>query len=250
MQQPLSMDQPVAESASETTRPFELMVITKPDFFFWESDYLKALLEAGLQKLHLRKPRDNPRKMARLLRRLSPKWHMQLVLHGDTSLAPEYGIPQVHYSYAACRKMRELNITPRENLPFSTSLHHWEEMEQARNGLIPGRGDKLRYVFVSPLFEIISKKGYTPNKRILQRPEREYPCKTIGLGGISIENIGQVLANGWDGAAMLGWIWEEPKKAVERFCKLQAIIKEYHASGGKIPPISGQSLPKMSGNDL
>jgi thiamine-phosphate pyrophosphorylase len=213
MVQPLAIDQPgTLNPALPVPRSFDLMVITKPDFFLWESDYLKAWLEAGLQKLHLRKPKDNPRKMARLLRRLSPKWHSRLVLHGDTSLAPEYGIPQVHYSYAACKKMRELRIIPRENLPFSTSLHYWEEMDHVH----------------SPLFEGVSKKRYTPNQRLLRRPEKALACRAIGLGGISAENINQVMANGWDGAAMLGWIWEEPKKAVERFSQLQQVIKEFN----------------------
>ncbi|MDR3714979.1 MAG: thiamine phosphate synthase [Puia sp.] len=233
MHQPLSTDQPVpVEPASPAIRSFELMVITRPDFFFWESDYLKALLEAGLQKLHLRKPRDNPRKMVRLLRRLAPRWHSRLVLHGDTSLAPEYGIPQVHYSYAACKKMRELKISPRENLPFSTSLHHWEEMDQAESGLIPNQEGKLKYVFISPLFENLSKKSTTttPNKRLLQRPAKILPCGIVGLGGISSDNIGQVLAGGWDGAAMLGWIWEEPKKSVERFRRIQQAVDEFRAS--------------------
>ena len=67
--------------------------------------------------------------------------------------------------------MRELKIAPRENLPFSTSLHHWDEMALAENGLVPGQGDKLKYVFISPLFEGPSKnKKFTPNRRLLTRP--------------------------------------------------------------------------------
>src|ERR1019366_6275669 len=102
---------------------------------------------------------------------------------------------------------------------------------------------KLKYVFRSPLFENISKKGYSANQRLLRRPEKALPCKAVGLGGISADNIKQVMANGWDGAAMLGWIWEEPKKAVERFRQIQQVIKEFNISGGSIPPLSGNTHP-------
>jgi hypothetical protein len=31
---------------------------------------------------------------------------------------------------------------------------------------------------------------------------------------------------GWKGAAVLGWIWEEPREAVQRFERLKKIIDE------------------------
>src|SRR6266550_858449 len=74
---------------------FLLAVITAPALLPGEADYLESLLEAGLQKLHLRKPGAA---LEGLLERLSPRWHSRLVLHGSRELAKRYQIPQIHGS--------------------------------------------------------------------------------------------------------------------------------------------------------
>jgi thiamine-phosphate pyrophosphorylase len=236
--------------------PFILAVITQPVFFPGEADCLEGLLEAGLEKLHLRKPGAGEGALEALLQQLNPCWYPRLILHGSRELcgfAARYGIPQVHCP------LRELNMTSagrntgypdfsgrsvrergtesdehvgnptrpmadekpgRDQAPlFSTSLHSWEELE-----MIEGAG--LSYVFMSPVFDSISKPGYTANPSLLQRPAGPYPCKVIGLGGIDKNRIGELVRGGWDGAAVLGWIWEDPGTAIGRYEQLNNSIKE------------------------
>jgi thiamine-phosphate pyrophosphorylase len=85
----------------------------------------------------------------------------------------------------------------------------------------------LEYVFLSPLFDSISKPGYLAGAGLLQRPPEAAPCRLVGLGGIDDHTIGQVMEHGWDGAAVLGYIWEQPEQAVERFKALRKIIEHY-----------------------
>jgi len=33
--------------------------------------------------------------------------------------------------------------------------------------------------------------------------------------------------HGWDGAAVLGYIWKKPERAVERFKTLKAIVEDH-----------------------
>jgi thiamine-phosphate pyrophosphorylase len=101
-------------------------------------------------------------------------------------------------------------------LALSTSAHGWEEFSKLPAG--------LAYAFISPLFDSISKRGYGANAGLLKRPDRELPCLPVGLGGVSGETIGLMLEHGWKGAAVLGWIWEEPAKAVKRLEELQKSI--------------------------
>lgn len=161
---------------------FLLVVITSPVDIPGELEVLEGLLEAGLQRLHLRKPGGS---VENLLARLASRWGSKVVVHGSREAA-------------------------------SRSVHSWEELM----ALPPG----LDYAFISPLFDSISKPGYPANGDLLTMPPGPYPCRPVGLGGVSADTVGVMREHGWRGAAVLGWIWEEPRKAVQRYEQLKMII--------------------------
>jgi thiamine monophosphate synthase len=205
-----------------------LAVLTLPGIFTGESDHLVGLLEAGVSRLHLRKPAAGARELEGLLRRLAPRWSERLVLHGDRELALRYGIPNVHGSVEyrggrGCSGGGPFVGRPvaaaggADRLTLSTSVHTWEEF-----GLLP---DGLAYAFISPLFDSISKVGYMANAELLRKPQSE-PCLPVGLGGVNAETLRELIRLGWKGAAVLGWIWEEPRESVRRFEQLKKVIDE------------------------
>ena len=198
---------------------FLLAVLTLPGMFAGEADRLAALLEAGVDRLHLRKPGVDPGELEGLLRRLAPRWSERLVLHGGRELALRYGIPNVHgsveYRDGRGRSGGGPFVGAGERLVISTSVHSWEEF-----GLLP---EGLAYAFISPLFDSISKTGYPGNAELL-RMSRPGPCLPVGLGGVNAETLGEMVQLGWKGAAVLGWIWEQPGLAVRRFEQLKKII--------------------------
>lgn len=157
---------------------FLLIVITSPQDVPGEMEILERLLEAGLDRLHIRKP---GRPVEGLLARLAPRWGERVVAHGVNS----------------------------------KSVHSWEEFKQLPAG--------LEYAFISPVFDSISKRGYRANAELLGIPQGPLPCRPIGLGGVSADTIGLMIARGWTGAAVLGWIWEHPGEAVRRFEQLKMI---------------------------
>ena len=59
-----------------------MVVFTAPEEIPGEAELLEGLLEAGLEKLHLRKPGGS---VAGLVERLAPRWSSRLVVHGMTS---------------------------------------------------------------------------------------------------------------------------------------------------------------------
>jgi thiamine-phosphate pyrophosphorylase len=204
-------------------RDFLLAVLTMPGSLAGEADLLEGLLEAGLQKLHLRKPGVEADYLERLLEQLSPRWGHQLVLHGHRELAERYGISQIH-GPVRYRGMAERSggggkeIAPGEGIAVSTSVHFWEEAKELPGG--------LAYAFLSPVFDSISKPGYKAHSGLLQRPAGSYPCPMIGMGGVGEDRIAELVRHGWDGAAILGWIWEEPREAVNRFFRVKKIVDE------------------------
>lgn len=186
---------------------FLIAVLTLPGSFDGEVRVLENLLEAGVERLHLRKPGMGMGELEELVVRLASRWASKLVLHYQPEMAKRYGIPQLHGPV----KMGEGT-----GLRVSTSVHSWEEFL----ALPPG----LAYAFISPLFDSISKKGYEAGEGLLSIPGGGLPCRPVGLGGVNAGNIGEMVRKGWTGAAVLGSIWEEPGRAVERFEGLKKAV--------------------------
>jgi len=202
-------------------RDFLLAILTLPDPFDGELELLEGLLEAGLSRLHIRRP-GGP--VEDLLSRLTPRWASRLVLHGSVEMAVRYGIPQVHGKV----RFRDGNgvsgggpvvVEAGGMVAVSTSVHSWEEF-----ALLP---DGLAYAFISPLFDSISKPGYGANPVLLRQPRGPLPCMPVALGGVGGDSISELLRLGWEGAAVLGWIWDEPREAVRRYEQLKKILHEY-----------------------
>lgn len=212
-------------------KPFSVVVITLPDFFDGEAACLEGLLSAGLQKLHIRKPGASDEAIANLVKQLPAHWRSRLVLHARPALAEHCGIPQVHCPLQVWKEMTdkwsEETEPVKSGVRMSVSLHSWAEVKAL--GSMPVSHDcsisypRPIYAFISPLFDSISKRGYTAGRDLLRRPEDPLPCSVIGLGGINAETIRVVMEYGWDGAAVLGWIWENPLMAISRYEQLLKI---------------------------
>ena len=163
------------------------------DFPRARPNLLEGMFVAGLEKLHVGTPGAEGYDMVVLLDRLAPRWASRLVLHGSAELAERYGIPQIHGAVelrggkgrsgggpvvgashggglvAAAGGGSELgatgdgSVTGRPGPAISTSVHSWEEFEALPVG--------LTYAFISPLFDSISKPGYSANMALLSQPE-------------------------------------------------------------------------------
>jgi thiamine-phosphate pyrophosphorylase len=201
-------------------KDFLLAVLTLPVLFDGEVELLEGLLEAGLEKLHVRKPGVGQDALEGLLQRLAPRWGSRMVLHGSCELAVRYGIPQVHGSVAfkdgSGRSGGGPFVGTGAPVAVSTSVHSWEEFRALPDG--------LSYAFISPLFDSISKRGYQAGAGLLRRPEGGLPCLPMGLGGIGADTIGEMLRQGWKAGAVLGWIWDRPQEALSRYEQLKKII--------------------------
>ena len=74
------------------------------------------------------------------------------------------------------------------------------------------------YAFFGPVFSSISKINYiSVIEDDLNLSLNKTSTKIIAIGGINEENIKNVFDMGFDGAAVLGAIWQKPKEAVNNF---------------------------------
>jgi thiamine-phosphate pyrophosphorylase len=100
-----------------------------------------------------------------------------------------------------------------DGFTLSTSIHDIPSLP---------RVEHFNYVFYSPVFNSISKPGY--NSKVsedLILDKAGYETKVIALGGVQVSNLPRIKRMGFDGAAVLGTLWNEPHRAVERFNQLK-----------------------------
>jgi thiamine-phosphate pyrophosphorylase len=184
-----------------------LVVITAPTALPNEPRLLAELLATGLERLHLRKPGWPAEELEKLIRALPTQFRARLVLHGHPALVRRYGLGGLHLTASQrAAATRRPALGPGQTL--STSFHSLAEITRTRR--------RYDYVFLSPIFDSISKPGYAGSfdlatvQAFLQKraasPTRQ--PQVVALGGIDSHTIKLVRASGFAGAAVLGAIWQ------------------------------------------
>ena len=175
----------------------KLILITTPTYFVEEDQILTALFEEGLDILHLRKPQTSPVYAERLLTLIPEKYHKRIVVHDNFYLKEEYMLKGIHLN------SRNPDIPENYSGQISASCHSFDEV------LIKKK--KCDYVFLSPVFDSISKEGYnaafTPEEMREASHKGIIDKKVIALGGIDEETILRAKDFGFGGVALMGGLW-------------------------------------------
>jgi thiamine-phosphate pyrophosphorylase len=99
-------------------------------------------------------------------------------------------------------------------LSQSTSLHSLQEVLQDWKN--------LDYAFLSPIFDSISKEGYSaagfPPQELCSALQRA-PMPVLALGGVDIDKVPVVRSMGFQGIGLLGAVWssDDPLAALQAF---------------------------------
>ena len=199
-----------------------------------EHHVLNLLFCEGLAHFHLRKHDYTTRQMARYIERIAKPFRNRVVLHSHFDLIEDYGLRGAHftkkYTYDEFLQSRGRSAGTEQPKLFdhlSFSLHSIPEIQR-----MPLMYD---YLFLSPVFDSISNQGYTSKFRVEElhrflhhpapRPE------IIALGGINDTVIDDVFDVGFDGMALLGYIWTTFEQtgdislAVKRYRLIQNLVK-------------------------
>jgi thiamine-phosphate pyrophosphorylase len=179
---------------------FKLILITAPEMREGETEVITALFEKGLQILHLRKPGSSLYEMRLLLNSIPKKFHRRIVIHSHYRLANECNLKGIHLTEKTRKKKLPPSFNKRKHT-LSASFHAIIEIRKAKR--------KYNYLFLSPTYNSISKKGYKSHlkEEELQQLLREKK-NVIALGGITPGVISNIRNLGFAGAASLGYIWE------------------------------------------
>lgn len=196
---------------------FSLIVISHDTILPGEASIIQQLFDEGLTCFHLRKPGAAEWEIRQLLDAIPAAYRAGIALHGFHHLAGEYGMHRLHYTELHRQREDRVGPPPKGGSPsqiLSTSVHDLQTLQR-----LPAH---FSYTFFSPVFDSISKqeyKGVTGDDFYLADELKAVPV--MALGGIDARNIEKVAAMNFDGAAVLGAIWNEPEKAIERWVAFQ-----------------------------
>ncbi len=178
-------------------RIMKLILMSTPYFFVEEHQILNALFDEGLEVLHLRKPHTEPVYSERLLTLIPEIYRKRIVVHDYFYLKDEYNLKGIHLNH------RNPELPPKYKGHISCSCHTAEEVKAHKKA--------CNYVFLSPIFNSISKEGYSSHFELSELRElarqKVIDRKVMALGGVQLDNIKMVKDLGFGGAVILGDIW-------------------------------------------
>lgn len=189
------------------------IVITKPDEVPDEAAKITALLDEGAADLvHIRKPDWSSTQVASLLADIPARLHPRLRLHDRHTLLRLFtGIGGIH--------LTSRNPVPERGAKcVSASLHSLREL---------GKAGIYDYVTLSPVFDSISKPGYSSAFNLGAMPEVLRGKRVIALSGVKPEHFRALKQAGFRGAALLGYVWDNYPQSLVTLRKHTALARNF-----------------------
>ena len=156
-----------------------------------EAEAITRILDSGVaDRVHIRKPTYSESDTRALLDSIPRRLWPVLSLHDHHVLAAEYGTG-IHLNSRNPVAPADFHNT------VSRSCHS------------PGESrEDVDYVFLSPIFDSISKAGYK-SAFTSDTLRGNIDSRCIALGGVEPCRLRQVAEDGFGGAAFLGYIWQD-----------------------------------------
>lgn len=192
-----------------------LILITPETDISNETDLINSFFEAGLEILHIRKPKKNYAQHMAYLSAINDAYHNKIVLHYEHDLAEDFMLKGIHIQEQPRLDLGEefglyVSRFTRQGYDVSTSFHNPSEIMLYKD--VP-----LIYNLLSPVFTAISQPGMQGKAFDVSG----ITLPVIGMGGVHAENIDLVKKLGYAGVGVLGGIWnaESPIDACKALVK-------------------------------
>ena len=175
----------------------KIIAITSPKVIDEDVYLINTLLNNGIDTIHLRKPDSTIDECRNLLVKLSTEQRAKIVVHDYSELYFEFSLKGIHIN-------KNVTTLPKGYSGIKTrSCHSFEEIVRYKSD--------YDYLFLSPIFDSISKEGYksafTEEMLLKASSDGIIDDKVIALGGITFDKISYLRALNFGGVAMLGSIY-------------------------------------------
>lgn len=188
----------------------KIIAITTPQAMTEDVCLIQSLIEKGVDVVHLRKPDASIDACRKILDALTLEQRSKIIIHDFPELYYEYSLKGIHVN-------KNVTSLPADYNGFKTrSCHSFEELVMCKN--------EYDYLFLSPIFDSISKNGY---KSIYTNDDLQEASKlgiiddkVIALGGVTLDKIEYLRKLHFGGVAMIGGIYN--RKVLEKLDHLHA----------------------------
>jgi thiamine-phosphate pyrophosphorylase len=161
-----------------------------------------AALAAGCRWVSVREkdlPVDEQVPLARALLPLARRHGARLMIHGEAALARLAGLDGVHLPTGSDAAAARTLLGPEKLI--GVSIHTVGEAETLDPAVVD-------YALAGPAFETASKPGYGPEvgRKGLGEMSRAARVPLLAIGGINTVRVGEVIAAGCGGVAVMGGV--------------------------------------------
>ncbi len=175
----------------------KLIAITSPQVIDSDALLIKGLCEKGIDFVHLRKPDADISQCRKILAELPESICSRIIIHDFPELYYEFDLKGIHVN-------KNVTSLPSDYTGFKTrSCHSLDEIIAHRNN--------FNYLFLSPIFDSISKAGYSSafSHDVLLQAAHDgiIDKRVIALGGVSLDKLPYLKSLNFGGAAMIGAIY-------------------------------------------
>ena len=197
------------------------IIITDPSFLYGEEKVIVSLFEAGIYRLHIRKPGAGKEDVARLVEKIPRQYRKCISLNDHFSLVGKYSLGGVHLNSRNPEAPEGFRVG---GGIISRSCHSMEDVHLYKY--------ECNYLFLSPIFDSISKRDYeshfSEDELLLAKEDGIVDDKVFALGGVFPERADYLRRMNFGGAVMLGFVWEAYKNGEDMlpiFHKIESLVK-------------------------
>jgi thiamine-phosphate pyrophosphorylase len=191
------------------------IIVISPDALdLREIPVMEGLFAAGLERYHVRKPAWSLAETEAWLRALPVNWRPRIVLHQHHELVKMLGLAGRHEKGESQRASGT-----------SRSCHDLVSLRRYLRA--------FDQVLFGPIFPSISKQGYGPAPdfpwneltSVLKGRGSQEKADVLAIGGVTAEGLERCHELGFDGAAVLGALWESPDPVAAYGAVIEAASK-------------------------
>jgi len=203
----------------------KLVVVSSPKDQPNEIVEVIRMFEAGLEYFHVRKPRMGRKELIDYIKLFPEKYRKRLIIHSYHGLASNLSLGGIHLS----RKHRKRGKFYRIKLSLKRKFNKKLVVTRTFHKLtdITNEKRKYSYTFLSPVFDSITHStlsgGFSKRALLIMIPQARQPV--YALGGVTEERFTEISDLGFEGAVLLGSVWNSEEAPHIVFKKALAAAK-------------------------
>lgn len=203
----------------------KLFVITPSKDVPDEQSLVTKMFEAGLNTLHLRKPKHSTNQMEEYLKEIPKHFHNRIVIHSHHKLALKYTLKGIHLSRTHLSKnWRYWYVRLRLKLKFSkiSKSRSYSRLQQVYNK----EEQSFSYFLIGTMFNNITGELYSGfYEEGILAAIKSSGKKLVARGGTSPKNITAANNFGFFGIAFNSYLWNNDAP-YEKFIEVLHCFKE------------------------